>query len=278
VKIFLSLLLILSYENSSGAGLDVTPIDGPNINLSAISNTTNAASTVAPNGSFFDKAKEACTSNPVMCGMAVLTGYQIISTLIGSKDSKKVADQTQCTGSFCTNGTANGDNVAPNNFGNNPAGDGLSPGDRAVLNKTQNGLKALAKDGYTYDAAKNAVNTPNGSVPASSYASTDGLKKLGATDADIKSIEQNIRNSHDGYGSFGYDDGGGGGAKPKAKGYEDKPLDMNAYMKSLMGQDKSRDVAGLQKRMGSDSIGVAQDDIFQMIHRSYKNQESNLSP
>jgi hypothetical protein len=227
------------------------------------------------NGTALDSFKKQCTSNPVMCGMAVLTAAQIISTLNSQGKAQNNADLSQCNGGLCNGNTTASDPGVPTP--NVATGDSpMTPVQRQMSDKANAALKDLSKQGYSYDAADNAVNTPAGEVPASSYASTDGLKKLGATDNDIKNIEQIVKSSRGSdYGAFGYD-GGGGGAKSKAKGYPDANNDdFKKMMNGLLGiQEKARDVSGLQVRAGTDLVSVSSANMFEKVHNAYKKEQA----
>ncbi|RYZ63319.1 MAG: hypothetical protein EOP05_23835 [Proteobacteria bacterium] len=56
--------------------------------------------------------------------------------------------------------------------------------------------------------------------------------------------------------------GGSGGYDPTGGGY--------GKSAGLGGKTKSPGLAGMQKKFGSDNIGVAGDDIFEMITRRYQ--------
>ncbi len=229
---------------------------------------------------------KACTSgfgSAVFCGMAALTAVQSVQMLTASHKSKKIADQTKCTSDDCNGSGGPGPGYGTPPGGNPGAGTDLTPDEQHALNIATNAIKDLKEKGYTYNPKTNSVNMPDGrSVPASTFSSAEGLRSLGASDDLIASIEQADKKANNNYGSFGYDDGGGGGLRvKKAKGYDDgKGFDMNAYLKSMMDQKNQagRDVSGLQKQNGSDSIGVAQDDLFKMIHRRYESQAPSLHP
>lgn len=250
----------------------------------AASTATTATTTVnTANAGALQKFKDGCKAHPVMCGLAILTAVQMIYTLTASHKSKKIADQTKCTSGDCSGSGGPGPGYGTPPGGNPGAGTDLTPDEQHALNIATNAIKDLKERGYTYNPKTNSVDMPGGrSVPASTFSSAEGLRSLGASDDLIASIEQADKKANNNYGSFGYDDGGGGGLRvKKAKGYDDgKGFDMNAYLKSMMDQKNQagRDVSGLQKQNGSDSIGVAQDDLFKMIHRRYEAQSPSLHP
>ncbi len=257
-------------------------------------NITNAAATAATgalaaqtisNTTVGTTWVKKCTSAWPYCAMAALAFAQAAMSLKGAKDAKKTQDASECTGAYCgggNNGNLTGGGTLPNT--------GTLPTDDTLLRNLQNtingNLENLANQGYTYDAATNSVNTPsNGSVSSSALGSDAGLKSLGLSDAEIKdarALAADALKEASKYADMGGDFGVGGGRKTKAGpgyGSDDKAFDMNKYLAGLMNKKgDARGVAGLEKKYGSDQIGVAQDNIFNMIHRRYEAKKTSLNP
>lgn len=242
------------------------------------------------------KLSEQCSGmNFVYCAMAVLSAVQVGMSIADALKSKKTADASKCVGAYCDSSGSNNSLGTTGPTGGSFATGTLSPSpDEEILGRIQKDvnsqLASLAKDGYTYDSKTNSVNTPNGNVPASALGSAEGLKSLGMTDADLNKLEkiqdavrQELQKKSGKYaGSDSFDGAGGGGSSSKpGPGYDDKDkrFDMNAYLAGLSKKDgANRGVAGLEKKYGSDQIGVAGDDIFKMIHRRYQAKKPSLSP
>ncbi|MES2769434.1 MAG: hypothetical protein V4596_09840 [Bdellovibrionota bacterium] len=259
-------------------------------------NITNAAATAATgalaaqtisNTTVGTTWVKKCTSAWPYCAMAALAFAQAAMSLKGAKDAKKTKDASECVGAYCgggDGGNLNGGGTLPNtNVGTLPGNT-----DDALFGNLQNtingNLENLANQGYTYDANTNSVNTPNGSVSSSSLGSDAGLKSLGLSDAEIRdarALAADALKEASKYADMGGDFGGGGGRKTKAGpgyGSDDKAFDMNKYLAGLMNKGDARGVAGLEKKYGSDQIGVAQDNIFNMIHRRYEAKKPSLNP
>lgn len=102
------------------------------------------------------------------------------------------------------------------------------------------------------------------------------------SDSEINTLQKaaaaDLKNPSKFAGSSDYESFGGGGRKSHSQG-ENNDFDMNKYLASLTAQrNATRGVAGLEKRLGTDQIGVAQDDIFKMIHRRYEAKKTTLNP
>lgn len=233
-----------------------------------------------------------CKGNPMNCVLGALSLAQAASSIAGALQSGKTKNASNCTGSYC-NGIDVTGNISPTGTydSSGTGGVGNLPGETEnVLGRIQDdinsNLGSLADKGYSYDAATNSVNTPNGNIAASSFASSSGMKGLGMTDADIAKMDeigkQALKDAQNLVGSLDFDSSGGGGRKAKpGPGYENagKDFDMNKYLAGLMNKnDPKRGVAGLEKKYGTDHIGVAQDNIFTMVKRRYEAKKPTLAP
>lgn len=229
----------------------------------------SAGQNAAQGKSFLDK----CKANPVFCGMAVLAFTQVVMSLADSGKASNTKSASECSGPYC-----GGSGYAGGIGGTASTQPGV-PEDLLgrIQDDVNKNLKELGNKGYSYNASKNAVNTPGGSVPASAFGSEDGLKAMGMTDEELSDLKKNA--SVDNTKGLGDGFEGGGGRKAKAgSGYETaSSFDMNKYLASLNGT-AARGVAGLEKKYGSDQIGVAQDNIFKMVHRRYEEKKTTLHP
>lgn len=227
----------------------------------------------------------------VYCAMAALAFTQAAMSLKGSKDAKKTVDASQCYGTFCS-GNGVGDISTGGNMDSAIIGAANLPDD--VLGQIQrdvnDNLNNLGNRGYSYNPSTNSVTTPdNGSIPAATLTSPSGLSSLGLSEPEIANIQNVAKKALDDAkktaskfaGSSDFDTAGGGGSKIKpgpGYGSDENGFDMNKYLAGLMKKDNgARGVAGLEKKLGSDSIGVAQDNIFNMIHRRYEAKKTTLN-
>lgn len=236
---------------------------------------------------------ECSSQNYAACAMSVMSFAQAAISIAGALKSEKTKNASNCTGQYC-NGIDTGGTLNPPNFvdTSGPGGTGTLPnnGTNDVLGRIQDDINTnlgnLNDRGYSYDAATNSVNTPTGSISASSLSSPSGLKGLGMSDADISKMDEIAKQAlKEGQKlADGLDFGGGFGGGKKAKGgpgydSDGQAFDMNKYLASLMNKKTGdRGVAGLEKKYGTDHIGVAQDNIFTMIKRRYEAKKTSLTP
>ncbi len=253
-----------------------------------------------------EKWSKKCSGAWGYCIMAVMAFAQAAQALKGASDSGKTVSATDCIGAYCSgngvgyNGGSNpynpggGQGLLPNGGHDAIAGGTLPGGAKDIiggdLRKIQNDLNKeidkLADKGYSYDENANAINTPKGAIAASTLGTEAGLRSLGFTDSDIADLKASAAKDLKAASRFSGGDLGGGGGSPLApgRGYDSEPeegFDMNKYLSNLRNKkivDANRGVAGLEKKFGSDQIGVAQDDIFKMIHRRYEAKKSTLNP
>lgn len=173
--------------------------------------------------------------------------------------------------------------------GDEGGGDGLTSA--GFGNLGPDGLAALKKAedlGFKFDANKGVVTDPDGKeIPFASInsGSAAGSGASGFTsgnlDAGKKYANKLAKEAADKYsvGTMGFAGagGGGGGSHAGAAGAANDPF--SDYLKSLNKKKKpSRkpaSVAGMKKPFGSDVIGVRADNIFEMIHRRYKQKRDN---
>ena len=163
---------------------------------------------------------------------------------------------------------------------------GLDPIKEAEANRL---IAEGAKRGYSADAKTGVITTPQGKVSASSMSSAAGMKAAGLSDKDIariqrdreetkKKIDNGLEEVLKKLNMEEYSSGGGGRGSdmpsPAASGF-----DMSKYMSALnkkaavMAAKPS--VAGLSKSNGADRIGVANDNLFRMVHAQYEVQRKS---
>lgn len=194
---------------------------------------------------------------------------------------------------FRRNGaTGGGGSTAGNPFGAN--GGGLTEGDKARIGELLRQENELKKAGFKIDHENGTITTPDGKTfNTASFSSPGAMAAAGfkqnqindamkgyaeAMKAGEKEYRRILAQEEAGGGALDSDGGMAGGAGSAAGGAAggDK-FDMGAYLRKMNGADgaagEGRGVAGLQKKIGNESIGVAGDNIFQMVSRKYQHEQ-----
>jgi hypothetical protein len=155
-------------------------------------------------------------------------------------------------------------------------------------------LKELEKNGYKVNPTAGTVTTPKGVFPTSAFSSADSMAAAGMDPSQVaaarKGLEALNKELAEKYGAgpsvvamgVGGAGGGGSGVESGEGGAAASGSDpMAAYLASLKNKlNQKRDpasVAGMQKMLGGEPIGVKMDNIFEMIHRRYqKKRKANV--
>lgn len=136
--------------------------------------------------------------------------------------------------------------------------------------------KGLADKGYKFDLETGTVTTPTGkTMSGNDYASPSAMAAAGLTPREIAEASKILKATGARSADVGYaGGGGGGGGGARANVATDpKPFDMNAYMRSLQAQKRGpASLDGMKKLVGGEPIGLAVDNIFDMVSRRYKSQ------
>lgn len=157
--------------------------------------------------------------------------------------------------------------------------------DWSKFNDSMNqGLDYLKKNGYKFDKDKLKVTTPGGKsfgMNQLTKNATDMAALTGMEKSDIeKALTEMDKQAKDAMKKNGLDkvstvttavatvDSGGGGAGSGSGLGLSGLLGMNERLPTSENK-----LAGLKKFLGNDAIGIAQDDIFQMIQRRYREKE-----
>lgn len=242
-----------------------------------------------------------CKSNPMACMIAAQSLAQALSMFGNSSGSKKAGDAMAGvgTGGAPTYGTPSGSDLSglySNNggagtdggggVGGNGNGGGPTP---TNVGSQLAALRAdLAKMGTTLSPDGKTISLPDGRQVATGTGSSAGdLSAAGFSQSEIdaglaaaKAAQskfadkiQAMKVAGSGEGGGG---GGGGGGSAGGSGSSGGP-DYAAMMRKMNGGDarKKGSVAGMSKKLGADNIGVAGDDIFEMITRRYKARDSS---
>lgn len=130
------------------------------------------------------------------------------------------------------------------------------------------GRSMTTPDGRTFDLTKSANSEQDlmnlGFSPSEAAAAmADSRAVAKKLNEKFKQMSQLAMSGSGGGGGRGIAAEGGGGGDPFA-GFDPYGRDRNARNR------KKAQVSGLTKKLGSDTIGVAGDDIFEMVTRRYK--------
>ena len=163
--------------------------------------------------------------------------------------------------------------------------------DPKKMEKIQFGaLSKLQSMGYQVNASGNLVDASGKEYPSSALSSSSSMKAAGFGDADIAAVEQaklaaaQIKN--DIYKKYGLtNDSFEAQAAARVAAYSKAASaasggawNLNALLGGASVKAKKATGVGLEKNIaGGQSIGVAADNIFEMINRTYNSQKSNLS-
>lgn len=156
--------------------------------------------------------------------------------------------------------------------------------------KLNSDLKALAKEGFSYDPATGNIKTPKGSINPASLGSDAGMAAAGVSPEMLDKIKKELNNANIAgqkvierlkAQGIGADGDGGGGEAIADLGPEGNPrdprFDPNKYLAAMMAKKNNanaaaRGVAGLSRQMGDGVIGVAGDNLFEMVKRRYESK------
>jgi hypothetical protein len=178
--------------------------------------------------------------------------------------------QANSLGATSAGATDNSQNLSTNGGGTTapagPYGAGITYA--SVQEAAQKAGVSVAPDGKSGTMPDGTVVPINGSS-----ASDAGMRSAGLTDSQIaqaKALSDELKdklgkngNSGAGAGAFAGGGGGGGGAMSR-------PPPDAAPTSVLAGSRKKPNVSGMTKNFGKDKIGVAGDNIFEMVSRRYK--------
>lgn len=296
MKLVLNIFLVIVFISAHITEVKAEP------SVEAIAGVASSAAVTAAlwNGPPLAASEGMCSGgNAAACVAAVATGLQIVALFVtadGADDSREAAE---CTGAFC-----GGPEAPPGDGPGIPVGTTppttteplsvRSPTIRQLLTNTQALLDRSKENGFESNKEDGSITLPDGrrvtgadlsSVAAGTAAgfSADDMKALESIKNITASDKDRINKLLNQIAGELEASGGGRGRKQNANrdGRDREGLDYAKMFAGLNNKNKnggSRGLAGLEKKFGSDSIGVAQDNIFLMIHRRYNVKQPTLSP
>lgn len=241
--------------------------------------------------------------NPVACLRMVGSFGSALLSISSAKQANTTCSQASTAG-YCMGGPGSDPTDWDPNFAYNPPpgpGEGNGGPSNSELENIFNeasipnygsvgelqsfieeNLKKAKEKGYEFNPTDGSVTGPNGkttsaaAIAASSNSTVPGLAADSQkAEALVKKYEEHFGISSDGSGGF-TNPGGGGSSYAGSKYGDDYDDDYNSSMNSLLSglkkkKRKPASVKGLVKKIGKgDAIGVAGDNIFEMIARGYK--------
>lgn len=207
----------------------------------------------------------------VLAGLAALQGQSLGETGQDAMRSRADYSSKPLIG--------NGSGIAPTKGTGSGAGIGSSNFNAIQSQLAQKGMK-LSRDGKT-------ITLPDGStVPTTIGNSDQAMSDAGLSAEDISSGRDALKDAQKqaldkikGVAMSGDDSGGGGGGgggrNPSADG--SGGFNFNMKIPGAAAEKKPVNLSGMTKNFGGDKIGVAGDDIFQMITRRYKARDQGNS-
>lgn len=245
--------------------------------------------------------------NPMACAMAAMAASQATSLLGSSKGSKAAGagmstwdpslGQWTNNPNFDADGSSKINGWQPSTPDNPTARDPNNPTATTASNPVEqraldqiNGMKSqLEKLGYKISKDGTSVKMPDGrEISGAAMASPSAMAAAGMSASEISSAQAALKAAQDKAAakfktaSLGADAGGGGGGSGGVGG-RDPAADGGSGMGQMFGKfpwDKEKDkkdknrLSGMSKKLGNDNIGVAGDDIFEMVTRRYKARDA----
>lgn len=265
-------------------------------NNAAAQQAVGAASNVVMTGFLVHQCMEP-PQKYIFCAMAAATAAQAVLNLALMGKSKKSADAA-------TNTLADYNGPDVSGPGGRPAGSddtvyGLDDPNTArlnvrAINELSNGAVtpaqlaafdkargALAAAGVRVSKDGKTVTTRDGkTVPTAAFGSASGMQALGMSAEQIAVVEQakakGASAAKQSLMAMTLDDSGGGGrggtgkAAGGGRGGGGITFNMPGNKKDL----SARSAAGMTRQLDRDRIGVAGDNIFQMVSRQYQKRDN----
>lgn len=133
--------------------------------------------------------------------------------------------------------------------------------------------KTLAKNGATLSEDGKTVTMADGKTMAvdASVMTEQGMRSMGLTEPQIAAAKASLAEAQAKAGKVNSPEtgSGGGGGVPSAVAAE-----SGAATEAAKKSGRKPSLSGLSKNFGNDKIGVAADNIFEMITRRYKAYEA----
>lgn len=183
-------------------------------------------------------------------------------------------------------GGGSGGGAGGGGSGDNPGGGDTNPfakkgsgSDPATLARNLDNLKS---QGYKLNE-DGSVTDPKGKTYPAGFGSVADLKSSGADGkglAFVKNLQdeynKKFKDAMANVSSMGFNNAGGGAGGGGSSYQADNSDPFADFLKKMKNKNRApTSVAGMKKVINGDAIGVAQDNIFDMIHRRYKKKKES---
>lgn len=293
VRMAIGLISVISFASKANAG-------GAEAAQAAVQGAMTVAVVSAATGTSLAVPCFAPQPNKAACVMMALAVAQVGMALMAKGGAKDSADKLSglynpgldvngnpltSTGTT-TLGGVNGENGSGGSNGLGSTSPTSLAGQIAGLEKQYDKLKeSVTKTGVTVSEDGKTATTKDGKkVTADTFANAQSMKNAGFGSSDISGVDAALADAKlkasdrlkglstlfaDGGGGAGKagggDDGGGsGGFGGGGSGYGEGAGKLGK------AGSKSPSLAGMSKKFGDDNIGVAGDNIFEMVTRRYQ--------
>lgn len=285
IKVILSLQLVFSTNAYAGAGEAAV---GVGVGVAATMAYKKAVANGAANTTAGEGFKKKCSPYSVnFCVMAAMAVVMIGVSLATAKKAKGIEDDLSCAKTnSCFNDGGGGADSNPNNGNPNPNLNRDNPIDRTLVDLEREGpaakkfLNDLEKKGYKINRQTGAVTDPSGNSYSSASDAMNGMTPQQRADAEniLKEAAKEGESLLKRLEEYDEEYGGGGGSSVAAGGYNSGAANGGRFGVPSANLAKQPSVAGLSVNHGGDRIGVAGDNIFDMIHRRYETTKPGMNP
>jgi len=244
---------------------------GRTIGTMAAGTAVSHGVSAALNTEFAKKMFGLCKANPWAVAACIAGGLGATAALVQLSTQGEYTEACQQVGGCGGGGGGDGNDDSDRTGG---GGDGTTSTSRTRQTARQT-IKDLKKLGYSVDEKGN-VSTPKGNItPAMMAGGGRALSEAGILTPEQGAEFDKIMKEHGNkikMVSMGGGGGGGGGSSArKPASFSDTPYDPYAGMGGFVGEKpEAAKTSGLSKNFGNDPVGIATDDLFQMVHRRYK--------
>lgn len=226
----------------------------------------------------------SCCGTPPTCCPAAITmiAMGVLGLMQGAANKSTSGQHGIVSKDVGMTGDSNGDGV-PDYQNPDPTGSA------AFKSEMSKGFNALSKVGAKLDPKTGKITFPNGAtVGPGQLGDPNAMSQAGVNPTQMKNIQKQLSDLEKAAlakagaaatAENGFESGGGGGSTTTVAS-DDSGAGMGG-----MGNGKDRDpaaasVAGMTKNFNGELIGVAGDDIFQMMARRYqqKSKEDSFLP
>ncbi|MAF89970.1 MAG: hypothetical protein CL674_01760 [Bdellovibrionaceae bacterium] len=266
--------------------------------MMAIAAATSAASMLV------SSSKSSNLSNVASCEESMGAALCNSSFTIDDVTPIDTISYDTSTGDTGLTGSDSDSSTAPSNFGSGFTFDNygdyankMTTANSALKSRVQGVLDSLAAKGVSVSADGQTVTLPDGSSASlSALSSSGGLSSSGFSDESIAALNSAIANAKKQnvndqlkslMGTAGAYAGGGSrrGANTGTRVARAAGPNMNDLLNGLMAKNKAgakrgpTSFEGVSKSLSNgEKIGVAADNLFEMVHRKYQKKQNTFAP